>query len=229
MTIHPDKISIIEDIEYLIKLGFQEILISIAYNVKWNYENMKKIYEELSSFYISYIHKGKIPPLLATNRLLKRKHELVQGVAKPHTDGYCTAGKTLLGVSEEGELYPCHRFTELGKNFSIGNVFTGLRHNLRKPFLEVSTQMFQRKPECPTCNALEFCRGSCMAFNLTGTGDLFLPEESYCKDLQMHVKTVTYIYNILTKENNTTFKEFLDSDYRTKQINQIIKLLSDSK
>lgn len=228
MTISPEKTSITDDLQYLVNLGFDQIMLSLANNVAWDFSRIDTLYDEIKEFYITLASKGVVPPLLDTNRLLIRKHAIGRGNYREYIEGFCNAGKSTLGVSEDGDLYPCHRFVQLGKQFALGSVFNGIDKESRKYFLSIGTKSLH-PDKCKDCNALKYCKGSCMAFNATGTGNILIPEESYCKGLQKHVDIVEDIYEMLIQQKNKIFIDFLEDSYEREQTSLLRQLLDETE
>ncbi len=227
MTVSPNQTDIIPDIKHLLSLGYKSIMISLATNVPWKQETIEGIYRDIAAFYIETARNGLILPLKATNELLVTKHEIKQGKHFPREHGFCAAGKEMLGVSPSGELYPCHRFVQLGAKFRLGSIFGGVEAEKRKVFLEVTTQTLHHEM-CNTCHARPYCPGSCMAANFLATGDTFYPENRHCLDLRAHVKAVDRIYDTLVGEGCEVFSSFLERGWVERRKRLLTSLVSES-
>jgi uncharacterized protein len=227
MTVSPHQVDVVENVKHLLEIGFTSIMIALATNVPWKQENIESIYQGLAAFYIEAARAGAILPLQATNQLLLTRHEIEHGKYQPHEGGFCGAGKEMLGVTVSGELYPCHRFVQLGAKYKIGDVFTGIEPEKRSPFANVTTQTLHHNM-CQNCHALAYCPGSCMAANLPATGDTFYPENRHCLDLRAHVNAINLIYDALI-DDCTLFSDFMDRMWQGKRHKVLMSLLSESE
>ncbi|MBL8150293.1 MAG: SPASM domain-containing protein [Blastocatellia bacterium] len=225
VTVSPNQVNIVENVKHLLSIGYKSIMIALATNVPWQKETIDKIYHTLSDFYIETARAGSILPLQVTNQLLLAKHEIQHDKYEPPTSGFCGAGKEMLGVSPNGDLYPCHRFTHSGKEYLLGNVFNGIEHTKREPFLQVTTSTLHHEM-CNSCLALQYCPGSCMAANLLDSGDTFYPESRHCLELRAHVYNVDRIYNELINDC-PPFISFLTEAWRSKREKALMSLLSE--
>ncbi|HYP29263.1 MAG TPA: radical SAM protein [Blastocatellia bacterium] len=226
MTVSPHQSDIVDDIKHILRLGYDSITIALATNVDWKEENISSIYDGMAGFYIDTARGGSILPLQPTNQLLLARHEIENGMYEPPSGGFCSAGKDMLGVTVDGELYPCHRFVQLGTEFRIGDVFTGIESDKREPFLGVTTATLHHEI-CRTCHALPYCPGSCMAANLPASGDMLYPEGRHCLDLRAHVNAVDRIYDSLI-DACEPFSSFIDRAWRQKRAGVLRSLISES-
>lgn len=87
---------------------------------------------------------------------------------------YCGGGRGLICVSNEGEFYPCHRFTGL-KEYCLGSVDTGINHEGRRAFHALHVDA---RPGCRSCWARYFCGGGCWNHAYTAHGGLEQPDEN---------------------------------------------------
>ncbi len=225
MTVSPGQTNIVENIRHLLEVGYPEIMIALATNLPWQAEAIEHIYDCLSDFYIESAQAGRILPLQITNQLLFARHEIVQGKYQAPENGFCGAGKEMLGVSPNGQLYPCHRFVQLGGEYRLGDVFNGVNTEKRAPFLNVVTDTLHHEM-CLTCPALAYCPGSCMAANLLATGDAFYPESRHCLELRAHVRVVTKIYDVLIN-NCPAFTAFLRQFQQNKRGKNLKSLFAE--
>jgi uncharacterized protein len=78
--------------------------------------------------------------------------------------GDCGAGKTLLAVDADGNLYPCEGF--IGReNMRIGNLDQGLDRSRRGRFINACREAGK---VCFDCDIRNYCVGGCYA---TGTDE----------------------------------------------------------
>lgn len=98
---------------------------------------------------------------------------------------YCGAGRGLVCVSNDGDLYPCHRF--LGKkDYVIGTVDSGIDAAKRRPFTELRVDA---RPGCRDCWARYFCGGGCWSHAVAAHGTLEHPdEEKACRIIRRQIE-----------------------------------------
>ncbi|MCL2234742.1 MAG: thioether cross-link-forming SCIFF peptide maturase [Firmicutes bacterium] len=90
----------------------------------------------------------------------------------------CGAGCEYVGISPNGDIYPCHQFVV--PEFKMGNVNTN-KFNYSTP-LEKNSIL--NKPECLECWAKYFCSGGCIANSHHYEKTLFTPHFVSCELLK---------------------------------------------
>jgi uncharacterized protein len=225
MTLSPSQADVIADIKYLIKLGYKVIQITTANNVEWQEQYLEQIYQQIADFYIESARAGNVPPLQVTNKLLLNKHQIMHGKYLTPSRGFCSAGKEMLGVSVDGSLYLCHRFVQLGEQFCMGSVFSGVDKDKLAYFSTVDTAKLHHE-KCNSCHALKYCPGSCMAANYISNNELFYPESRHCFDLRAHILAVDRIYHTLLTEQCESFLSFINQEWKQKRQATLNSLLS---
>jgi uncharacterized protein len=70
----------------------------------------------------------------------------------------CGAGKRLLAVTPEGDLYPCHRFVGV-EPWKMGTVWTGIDPVMSERFWSLDTSS---REDCTACWARSVCGGGCI-------------------------------------------------------------------
>lgn len=193
MTTSPAHVPFLfESCHYLWEeIGFQNIALGDADYEAWTeadfgiYETQMRmicdyLYEDFlrdgskSLKIIAYFVKLLIHPR-ATNATIQRRNFP------------CGAGYNYSMIDHEGTIWPCHRFdgaaedSGAGESIRLGNIF-GEAYN------EKLANVFQHfdhsrinKPACGTCPVEPICGGFCPAANLSSTGNLYTPHDSYCR------------------------------------------------
>lgn len=88
----------------------------------------------------------------------------------------CGAGVEYMAVDVNGDIYPCHWFSEFPE-MRMGNIYTGIDEAKRKKFIEAN--ILDNK-KCKTCWAKYLCGGGCLAHSYLRYKDLFTPPEEFC-------------------------------------------------
>lgn len=110
---------------------------------------------------------------------LRRIHSILES-SGPTANPYkmCGVNRGMVGVSADGNYYPCHRFVGI-EGFRIGNITDGLR----KADVQGQFQAYfdAIEPVCSVCWAKRLCGGPCPAsVAIPGTGKYGAPKVSDC-------------------------------------------------
>ncbi len=110
--------------------------------------------------------------LVATDTVLWNLTERVVRKLKKETP--CGAGRELVAVSANGDLFPCHRFTGY-PDFKLGNIASDYLDTRFNPW-----QVVDDIPTCSECPIRYHCSGGCYHDNLASTGDHNKPSTGSC-------------------------------------------------
>ena len=114
---------------------------------------------------------------------------------------FCGAGRSFVGISSYGEIYPCHRF--VGDNrLKFGNI---------KDDYLVGRERFirgiqKKNHECRICWARDLCGGGCYHDNLTSMGSLSRPLKVKCMEIKRSLELAIYIHDCLDESDLEYFK-----------------------
>ncbi|MBC7195515.1 MAG: SPASM domain-containing protein, partial [Caldisericia bacterium] len=110
----------------------------------------------------------------------------------------CGAGKNLIAISPNGDIYPCHRFINI-KEFIISNVYDGIDNEKRNEFLKLG--YIENKVNCKNCWIKYLCAGGCYydAYFYNKKINSSPPDE-ICYFYKQFAKIYIYLYNKL-REN----------------------------
>lgn len=110
-------------------------------------------------------------------------------LTKQQPRSLCKVGTGILGITVDGELYPCHDFSgryssdnRIGRSLTIGHVATGYNENL-KQFLDMSIGSDVRSGcgyDCASCWAQTTCSRGCPYMNYVSAGDIRIVNQTYC-------------------------------------------------
>ena len=94
-------------------------------------------------------------------------------------------------IDYTGDVWPCHRFDGADEDagasgqFRMANIFEGhFRSDLQRAFMDFD-HYEQAKPACETCPTRPVCGGYCPAANLSDTGSIYHPHDTFCRWSQM--------------------------------------------
>jgi uncharacterized protein len=106
----------------------------------------------------------------------------------------CGAGSGRLAVTPDGTLHGCAKLAFAANSarelLPLGTIETGLnRPENRRKLLDRSIEV---RSKCHACLMAPRCCGGCYAANLTDTGNIYTPEDYYCKLLFAQVHATDY-------------------------------------
>lgn len=139
----------------------------------------------------------------------------------------CGAGCNQVGISPEGDLYPCYMFVGV-EEWKIGHVSSGLDHAKRLRFLERFRQ--RKREQCSACWARYQCSGGC--YKETYDHDLMLPqvpiqESQRCQFTKRALELALAIYaefedrpDVMEQAGWTRYQPRLDSNWGQRQWHQ---------
>lgn len=93
----------------------------------------------------------------------------------------CNAGRTVIAVAADGDIYPCHRFVGYNE-FRVGNVnddppLHADYFNVTQSFKDTSVDANEH---CSRCWARYLCGGNCYVISWLREGDVFKPPAREC-------------------------------------------------
>jgi len=121
---------------------------------------------------------------------------LLQFIQKEKSYYPCGAGRGLIAVSSNGDIYPCHRFVGMPK-YRIGKI--GSDENIRASLFNVSPLQVSEK--CFSCFAKFLCGGACYHDSFTENGSLYEPDEDLCKIMKRTMELIVFIKSQLNEED----------------------------
>ena len=113
----------------------------------------------------------------------------------------CGAGRQMLAVSAEGDLFPCHRFVGVTK-YKVGNLDDDSAVSL--PVFDGSP--IESSSQCSGCFAKYLCGGACYHDNVTSTGSLLKPNPNFCATVRRSFEMAAFVVANLTPEDRQFFE-----------------------
>jgi uncharacterized protein len=171
MTYTPENVDrLIDNVAFLYeKLGVKRIMHQAVIEANWTED---KLAEYMNQYKMLYHYKRghrdlNIEFIDKNLRLINNDLHL-----PPH---YCEAGKQLLAILPNGDVYPCHRAAS-NRLFKLGNIHEG-KKIIRGIFLNIDKNTTGCMKSCPaaiTCH-------SCIIANYLVNKNLQDPIKPYCK------------------------------------------------
>jgi len=205
-TCCPDTVQhLYESVLYFEKLGYKNIVFAQATNMEWQNKHFKILdeqLEKLSNFYIEKFRAGiefNISPLDEAIRAI-----VTPARQKPH----CGAGRGLLLIDTEGNIWPCHRWNgyDAERQWILGSIWGGFNDELRQAFLDFNCH-YDVNADCEHCLAVNMCGAGCIAENLQCRKDIYTPVQYWCQIAELIFRKGMRIHYILYRENNQLFLE----------------------
>ncbi len=109
----------------------------------------------------------------------------------------CDAGLHEIGISCNGDIYPCPYFAGLPE-YRVGRVSHGVNWKRLGDFLEAGR--LSQKGICGNCWARYLCGGGCLRDGLGATGSVSLPNIQKCEITKHIIRLSLFIYAHLQKE-----------------------------
>ena len=209
-TLPPQHVNTLaESAHYFASIGFQTMAVSPALYDQWTDEHFKELerqFMRIASFVVATYGSGQRFNVSAfeyyINTLIRhRKTDSPQKIRKKSQP--CGAGKGYMMIDYVGDIWPCHRFDGADEaatangQFRLGNIFDGwFNHALHKAFLDFDHSV-RHKKACEACAVFPACGGYCPAANLSDTGSIYVPHDTYCRWTALAYQAAAKIYDDL--------------------------------
>lgn len=154
-------------------------------------ENLFKFLENEATEFLVLIKQRKIFDSIY-KPILRRLNNLIFKYKQSYG---CKAGRSYVGISINGDIFPCHRFVGTNK-MKIGTIWDD----------EINRQDYQYRVvtnllNCKKCWAKFFCGGGCMYINLANAGSINCPDITFCNELKFSVETAISLFHQLDKSD----------------------------
>ena len=113
---------------------------------------------------------------------------------------FCGVAGSYLGVSSNGEVYPCFRHLGLDQ-YRLGDVRTEIDNNRRQDFLGKEAADVDTRPVCRECWARYMCGGGCYANSVVYGADKRKPQEEHCPFWRAEIEAAMIFYDRLRQED----------------------------
>lgn len=197
MVVSPDNFQYLtSSAKFFLDEGITRLAHSFDRGNSWTKQNLIDFEIELNKladFYISNIDKGLNYHIFS--------YPIMDYSYKSFS--YCGAGRSLLSISPEGDLYPCSRFYSNGSGLKLGDILNGVNNS--NPFVSFFKNYTVEKnfSKCKSCDIFRNCNclGQCLAAmyeneSLTSTID------SVCDRLKITYKVSLRCFNALKNNEN---------------------------
>jgi len=126
-------------------------------------------------------------------------------ITKEKRNYYCAVGKGMRAISIAGDVYPCHRFVGLEdmKQGNIENYTVGDINDYHRTVVDSLS-------ECKSCWVRYVCGGGCFYKNKASRGDIRLPDNSFCEQIQTLMEIAIDLYLQMDDGDKKHIKQCVD-------------------
>jgi uncharacterized protein len=202
-SVTPENVPyMLDSYDYFRRLGFKNIALIPSERDRWNtkdIEAFEKQYLQLGEKIIQEYRSDKKINLAGLQSFLTRKERNKRGRFP------CGAGRGMVLISSNGEIWPCSRFSgKENEQWCLGSIYGEFHLPKRQIFTNGCPEnVFHLN--CKTCEAIKICDGGCLAENLEVTGDVYTITSSDCCFNRIYAKTGKHVHDILYAEKCPTF------------------------
>lgn len=175
-------------------------------------DKTKEQFQKIYDLFFQQLEKHPCRFLSLLSSPLIEANERSHGCYSPGDYKGCHAGHQLIGVTVNGDIYPCHRFVAYRRYFDykMGDVWSGIDQNSEK--LKEIHDMHGANPECAKCKNHTCIR--CYATNKYIEGQTTAqPRTGFCELMKMNQEFVNKYSDKLFFMSNNTLQAF--SDYKS--------------
>lgn len=201
LTYHPGSLNLRANVEHALELGAPIVVLAPVAEADWTgCENqVHDAHLELEAWFLEECRAGRFPPLELTWQKLRQCHTVQRGGSRPART--CPIGTTLLAVTTEGQVLPCHRFLHR-RHEGLGHVSSPTLSPERWKYVHLASRDILG---CDTCLAEPVCGGGCRVLALDAGAGLIGTHPNYCMLTRVHASMVYRIYSTLLAERNPVF------------------------
>lgn len=158
------------------EVGVNWIAFSPVFESKWEEEHFSDLREQYRKI-LEYMKKHP-------NKFCKHLSDPGRGIWQDYP---CGAGRSYVGFSVDGYIYPCHRFHKYGDEFEernrkvrIGSIWEGF-YPERQKYLDYPVIRRHQCSDGKKCHIYRFCAGGCYAVAFDLTGSIFRFSDVVCR------------------------------------------------
>lgn len=182
MTYTPRNVhKLVQNILYIKNLGVKTVMHQAVIEDDWNDEAVKTFAEQTETLFRIKVKNPQLGVMFVD------KNNSICDDMQPIDTNFCEAGKKLIAVLPNGDVYPCHRAAS-GKVFKLGSLLSENSRIIRGMFLNIN----KSSSGCTNCKAWKTCH-TCIITHHQVNGKLDKVVQNYCK-LMFVEATLAYKY-----------------------------------
>ena len=140
-----------------------------------------------------------------------------EGKAIPVRVFPCGAGYNYMMIDSKGTIWPCHRCEGAAKEtgteagMRLGNLYSsGFDETLSNAFRNFNHPETS-KPMCSICPFDPVCAGGCPAANLSSTGSIYTPHDTFCKLKWIAYEQSVTLYQKMKTHDSVRCHQFFEN------------------
>lgn len=207
-----------QDMIFAEKMGFREFFTMPNCFEMWGetrtLESQLRLY---SDHYIDSMSHGTTPIFFTQlekffRKILLRNASIEENKYRSSPNcracGKCGLGSgEYAGININGDVVACQElFSHCDGYFTIGNIYTGIRDDLRDHLIDEYDKTSAFGDDCKTCPLDRICDGGCVANNYLLNGDIHKVPTIYCEWERMLFNEAVYIMTALGSAENEAFR-----------------------
>jgi uncharacterized protein len=201
VTVMPESVQYLyKNVTALYEIGYRRIALMPVIEVKWTNEHWATYETEMMKIGDFIIKHPKV--------YIKNIYDSIRLGGKKKTR-HCGAGFSMLAMSTNGLLWPCHRFTELEPNdWCLGNILNG---NIDIAKLQEYRHSFEEVNEvCLNCQSAPGCNLGCphTSYNVTGKLNEVMPV--HCNYMRRSRAVAVKVYEKIKAVDGNIYTEILN-------------------
>lgn len=207
-TVTPRSAAVLmENVKYLVNLGFRVMTFKPAADCGWraqDFQILREQYEQVANYYIDSLVAEKPLEISEFDKTVGLMHSKQSGPIG------CGAGRGLVMVDHNGEIWPCHRYGAhmCGGQLRLGAFGAPFNDRLRNVFANARLAE-DYNPECERCPAHLFCTNWCTAESLDTMNNMYTPHPDYCEFNKVLYDVVANFHNHLRSRHPKIFAKLL--------------------
>lgn len=206
-VVTPNNVHLLEEgVQWIASHFNKEIGLNIDYWSEWSDEQfdiLSEQYQRVAAMVLqSYRTGNPIQISNISNKISSHIHEKDSA----DTCAQCTIGEREIGVTVDGNFFPCSRLVGIGdeEQLNFGNVTEGI-NRARQHWIIANRG--NTTPACKLCELRQRCVNSCGCTNHASTGHINQVSPFLCCSERLAIDTADNLAEILYAEKNPAFMQ----------------------
>lgn len=126
----------------------------------FEHTDIRKMKKDIEKLVIDQVERSKGDGLHGLTRIVQLENYLQYLCGYKRSLFYCGAGRNYIGISGNGDFYPCLKFINTSR-WLLGNYSKGLDYNILTSYLEEGAPPISELAFCHNCPIRYLCKGLC--------------------------------------------------------------------
>jgi len=212
-----------ESFEYLLKLSYRSFAFVPGAYFLWDQPSITELEKQFRAIMIRTMQLYRQGKYISVKYFDEGCQHLAKGGASIANSPSCGAGRGMVLVDVNGDIWPCHRWNKQSQSdWKLGSVWeNGFNYRVRNMFF---TSVYEKQTSpCQSCSANFLCRGGCPAENLEDTGCIWKRHPLGCEMTKRITNLVREFHDTLLTEKNNVFMQHYYPEPDEKEIGKTYK------